>query len=205
VYAAQAEMAAADHPDGLDGPDGLVRAIELHHAALTIHVDHHLRASQPDDLEALARHGAALRPTVDDVRILHAAQTARTAMGLPRTPHQQQAFDATAHRLRQALGDPAYAEAAAAGAHSTLAEAVTRVRRARGPRGRPTTGWPSLTPTEREVVTLVAEGLTNPEIAARLFISRGTVKTHLSHIFAKLAMANRTELAAAATNRGPAR
>ncbi|NUR30183.1 MAG: response regulator transcription factor, partial [Catenulispora sp.] len=78
-------------------------------------------------------------------------------------------------------------------------------RRTRGRRGRPATGWPSLTPVENEVVRLVAEGLTNPQIAARLFISRGTVKTHLSHIFAKLDTANRTELAAAATNRGLAR
>ncbi|WP_344663363.1 helix-turn-helix transcriptional regulator [Catenulispora yoronensis] len=196
VYAAQAEAAAADHPDGL------VRATELQHAALALHVDHNLRAFQPDDLEALARYGAALRPTLDDVRILHAAQTARAAMGLPRTVRQQEAAEATERQLRQALGDPAYTEAAAAGARLTLDQAVTRARRARGSRGRPSTGWPSLTPTELEVVRLVAEGLTNPEIAARLFISRGTVKTHLSHIFAKLDTVNRTELSAVATSRG---
>ncbi|GAB3872852.1 hypothetical protein GCM10029964_011990 [Kibdelosporangium lantanae] len=39
------------------------------------------------------------------------------------------------------------------------------------------------------------EGLNNPEIGARLFMSRGTVKTHLSHVYAKLGVANRTELA----------
>ncbi|MGH3479515.1 MAG: response regulator transcription factor, partial [Nocardioidaceae bacterium] len=60
-------------------------------------------------------------------------------------------------------------------------------------------GWGSLTPTEREVVGLVVSGLTNPEIAARLFVSRATVKTHLSHVYAKLGVANRTELAALAT------
>jgi DNA-binding NarL/FixJ family response regulator len=47
----------------------------------------------------------------------------------------------------------------------------------------------------------VVDGLTNPEVASRLFISRATVKTHLSHIYAKLGVANRTELAAAATER----
>ena len=73
---------------------------------------------------------------------------------------------------------------------------------ARGRRGRPATGWSSLTPTELEVVRLVAEGLTNPQIGARLLMSRGTVKTHLSHIFTKLDTANRTELAAAAIDRG---
>jgi DNA-binding NarL/FixJ family response regulator len=41
----------------------------------------------------------------------------------------------------------------------------------------------------------VVEGLTNPEIGARLFISRTTVKTHLSHVYNKLGVANRTELA----------
>ena len=60
------------------------------------------------------------------------------------------------------------------------------VLRSRGARLRPATGWPSLTPTEREVVALVAEGLSNPEVADRLFMSRSTVKTHLNHVFAKL-------------------
>ena len=62
-------------------------------------------------------------------------------------------------------------------------------------------GWASLTPTELDVVSLVAEGLTNPEIGSRLFISRATVKTHLSHVYAKLDVSNRTELAALASTR----
>jgi predicted ATPase/DNA-binding CsgD family transcriptional regulator len=77
----------------------------------------------------------------------------------------------------------------------SLEEAVAYVRRSRGSRGRPTSGWDSLTPTEREVVRLAVEGLNNPEIGARLFMSRGTVKTHLSHVYAKLGVSNRTELA----------
>jgi DNA-binding NarL/FixJ family response regulator len=47
----------------------------------------------------------------------------------------------------------------------------------------------------------VVDGLSNPEIGSRLFMSRGTVKTHLSHIYAKLGVANRTELATLATPR----
>ena len=61
--------------------------------------------------------------------------------------------------------------------------------------------WSSLTPTEVHVVRLVAEGLTNPQIGARLLMSRGTVKTHLSHIFTKLDTTNRAQLAAAAIDR----
>jgi len=45
------------------------------------------------------------------------------------------------------------------------------------------------------VVRLVVDGLNNPEIGRRLFMSRGTVKAHLSHVYAKLGVANRTELA----------
>jgi DNA-binding CsgD family transcriptional regulator len=69
------------------------------------------------------------------------------------------------------------------------------------PAARAASGWASLTPAEREVVTLVVAGLTNPEIGARLFMSRATVKTHLAHVFAKLGVANRTELATLAAGR----
>jgi DNA-binding CsgD family transcriptional regulator len=123
-------------------------------------------------------------------------------MGLARPPHRQRLVDAAGAGLRDALEAAAYEQAAAEGATLTLAEAAGLVRRTRGRRGRPATGWPSLTPTELEVVRLVAEGLSNPEIGARLFMSRGTVKTHLAHVFAKLHTTNRTELAASAIDHG---
>lgn len=46
---------------------------------------------------------------------------------------------------------------------------------------------------------------TNPEIGARLFMSRSTVKTHLAHVYAKLGVANRTGLASVAARRRPGR
>jgi DNA-binding CsgD family transcriptional regulator len=85
----------------------------------------------------------------------------------------------------------------------TRAEAALRglgVRRGRrGTRRRPSTGWGSLTPTEVEVVRLVTEGLTNAEVGRRLFISRRTVETHLSHVFGKLGVSSRVQLAAQAS------
>jgi DNA-binding CsgD family transcriptional regulator len=71
----------------------------------------------------------------------------------------------------------------------------------RGTRDRPSVGWGSLTPTELEVARLAVEGLGNPAIGGRLFMSRGTVKTHLSHIYAKPHVGNRTELATLAAAR----
>ena len=52
-----------------------------------------------------------------------------------------------------------------------------------------------LTPAERRVATLVAEGRTNREVAAALFLGERTVETHLSHVYAKLGIRSRTELA----------
>ena len=59
-------------------------------------------------------------------------------------------------------------------------------------------GWQSLTPSEQAVVDLVAEGLSNPQIGQRLYVSRRTVQTHLAHVFAKLHITSRTQLAAEA-------
>ena len=59
-------------------------------------------------------------------------------------------------------------------------------------------GWESLTSTEHRVVALAAEGLTNAEIGTRLYISHRTVETHLSHLYRKLGIRSRAELAAAA-------
>jgi DNA-binding CsgD family transcriptional regulator/tetratricopeptide (TPR) repeat protein len=58
----------------------------------------------------------------------------------------------------------------------------------RGARRRPVTGWASLTDTEKRVAEAVAEGLTNREVAARLYVSPHTVNTHLRHLFQKLGL-----------------
>lgn len=55
--------------------------------------------------------------------------------------------------------------------------------------------WDDLTETERSVIALVCEGLTNQQIASRLFVAPATVHWHLKNIFRKLEVANRTELA----------
>jgi DNA-binding CsgD family transcriptional regulator len=56
-------------------------------------------------------------------------------------------------------------------------------------------GWDSLTPTETKIAALVQEGLSNPEIAAKLFLSRRTVATHVSHILKKLDVHSRIDIA----------
>lgn len=70
-------------------------------------------------------------------------------------------------------------------------------------RQRPSFGWESLTATERRVAALTVDGMTNRSIAERLFVSKYTVQTHLSHIFAKLGISSRVELAAVAAKAEP--
>jgi DNA-binding CsgD family transcriptional regulator len=57
------------------------------------------------------------------------------------------------------------------------------------------TGWDSLTPTETKIAALVEAGLSNPEIAAKLLLSRRTIATHVSHILKKLDVHSRTDIA----------
>lgn len=78
------------------------------------------------------------------------------------------------------------------GLHDAIAAAFSGDRRP----ARPLHGWQSLTPAELRVTLLVAEGLTNPEIGQQLFLSKRTVQSHLSKVFAKLGVAGRAELAA---------
>lgn len=66
--------------------------------------------------------------------------------------------------------------------------------RGRGVRGRPSHGWASLSPTEREIVQLVGRGLTNKEIGDRLSISHRTVQGYVSRVFAKLGVCTRREI-----------
>ena len=73
-------------------------------------------------------------------------------------------------------------------AHGIRRGPHARHRRARS-------GWDSLTATEIKIAALVEEGLSNPEIAAKLLLSRRTVATHVSHILKKLDVHSRTDIA----------
>jgi DNA-binding CsgD family transcriptional regulator len=129
----------------------------------------------------------------------------------PRTPAPPSPATATPPRPRPAAAGPGRLRAPGRGPPRRQGRGrpapAGRLRRGRrGARRRPQLGWGSLTPTEQRVVALVAEGLSTPQIGERLFVSRRTVQTHLAHVFAKLGISSRTQLAAeAARQAAPSR
>jgi DNA-binding NarL/FixJ family response regulator len=97
----------------------------------------------------------------------------------------------------------------AAGGEALLSPTVTRRLisefAARTSEPRHVTGVDELTPREREVVTLVATGLSNSEIAGRLYVSQSTVKTHANRAMMKLGARDRAQLVVYAYQAGLAR
>ena len=86
-----------------------------------------------------------------------------------------------------------------AGGEALLAPSVTKrlitefAKRPAGEKQRDSADLDELTDREREVLTLIAQGLANREIAAQLFVSEGTVKTHIKRIFFKLGLRDRAQ------------
>ena len=151
----------------------------------------------------------------DASRLLTAAERYDEA-GLPLM--KAKALEAAAGHFADA-GDRGQARAALTAAvkvYTSLGAAadVSRLQAAfrargirRGPhaRHRPAhSGWDSLTPAETKIAAFVEEGLSNPEIAARLLLSRRTVATHVSHILKKLGVHSRTDIAREAALRNAA-
>ena len=158
-----------------------------------------------DGIELLGALAAARERYSDAARLLAAADAARRPL-LYLTPGfttNRAAAARAASEARHVLGEDRFTQAWEEGQGLTLDAAVAYAARKGGGRKRPAAGWASLTPAELEVVRLVSEGLRNDAIARRLFIAPGTVKVHLSHIFGKLGITTRTELAAQAAAQDP--
>ncbi|MGW3580975.1 response regulator [Streptomyces rubiginosohelvolus] len=110
---------------------------------------------------------------------------------------------ATGYLLKDAPREELFsAVRAAADGRSVLSPAVASrlMTRVRTPAADPAES--ALSAREREVLVLVARGTTNREIAAELFISEATVKTHLTHVFAKLGAKDRAAAVAVGYDRG---
>jgi len=172
------------------------------HDALRLSRDADDQIGLVDGLELLARLAGEQDSHKEAVRLWAAADSRRAELDYVRFPVDVPGHEDSMVAAKSALVPDQFASAWSEGAKLSVEEAIAYSARGRGERKRPSKGWASLTPSELEVVRLVGEHLTNPEIAARLFVSRATVKTHLIHIFSKLGIDSRSELVAEALRRG---
>ncbi|MET9351228.1 response regulator transcription factor [Streptomyces termitum] len=143
-----------------------------------------------DAIAALARHGARCRILVlttydTDTDTLPAIEAGATGYLLKDAPRDELFAAVRAAAEGRTVLSPAVAT-----------RLVTAVRRPAGPADG------TLSAREREILALVARGTSNREIAAELFISEATVKTHLTHIYGKLAVKDRAAAVAAGYDRG---
>jgi DNA-binding CsgD family transcriptional regulator len=143
------------------------------------------------EIEPMIEAVAVVRPT--PLLVEHTGACEDAARLLTQAGRREEAVALLTEALE--LHDRAGADAWAGRVRAQLRTLGVRPGR-RGSRKRPSTGWESLTDTERAVSLLVAEGLTNGAVARRLYISPHTVNTHLRHVFAKLDVPNRVALAA---------
>jgi DNA-binding CsgD family transcriptional regulator len=139
----------------------------------------------PEDSRRIVR---VLEEVVDARSLAELAD--RLPAALARNLGWTDAFDATTLTISPACGDlHSHAEEIA----KTLNGLLTRWLRSLS-HEQPIDDW-SLTPREREIAQLVADGLTNRQIAARLGITPDTIKKHLTNVLTKVDCANRTQLA----------
>jgi predicted ATPase/class 3 adenylate cyclase/DNA-binding CsgD family transcriptional regulator len=148
----------------------------------------------PDILEILAGLAGDAGSHSEAARLFGAADRIRQRTGEVRFKIHQAGYEVSVATLRDAMGEKNFDSAWAEGAALSTEEAITYAQRGRGERKRPTSGWAALTPTERDVVRLVSEGLGNNDIAARLFVSPRTVQSHLTHVYTKLGLTSRVQL-----------
>ncbi|WP_198157835.1 helix-turn-helix transcriptional regulator, partial [Mycobacterium celatum] len=165
------------------------------HDALTCAADVEAHLLIPDILECLGDLASDVGSHREAARLFGAAHSSRQRMRAVRFKIWDADYEASVAAVRDALGGDDFESAWSEGAALSTEEAIAYAQRGRGERKRPASGWASLTPTERDVVRLVSDGLANKDIATRLFVSPRTVETHLSHVYAKLGLSSRVGLA----------
>jgi predicted ATPase/DNA-binding CsgD family transcriptional regulator len=161
------------------------------------------------NMEGMAAALAELGETVWTARLLAAAQRLRDTIGATTYFVDQEARQRAAEIAAASLGNERFAAEAAIGAELSIDGIMAAMRQlaaefdgTRPPMAAVLSTTAMLTARERDILTLIVEGHSNPVIAARLFISHKTVRNHVTNILAKLGVESRTAAAAFAIRHG---
>lgn len=155
-------------------------------------------------LTALACHAALSRRAPLAARLLGAADTARATTGITLLPHFARGLPAVEELAMAALGATRFETEAAAGRQLTRTAAIKLALGEPADTDTGTRNQNALSPLsarEGEIARLVADGLTNKQIASRLFVSERTVDSHVRNIFGKLGTSSRAQIATWVTSR----
>jgi predicted ATPase/DNA-binding SARP family transcriptional activator/DNA-binding CsgD family transcriptional regulator len=190
--------------------DDLGRAADLYRESLSLSWETGMNPTVQSALEGLACVAVAKGEAERSARLWGAAQPLHEAKGIPRDTDFLAEADARISAVRLGMGEEEWDEAWRKGRAMTLDEAVTyamKEEKKTDPLPSPEPEEPAvdqspvvLTRREEEVAALVAQGMSNRQIAKDLYLSERTIENHVSNILRKLEFASRTEIAAWATH-----
>jgi non-specific serine/threonine protein kinase len=175
---------------------------------LAVSREHDSARELPECLEGIATIAAGRGDARSAARLFATAEALREVIGKPVTPLDRGRYERAIAGVRATLSESEFATAWDEGLALPLDQALAVVDQVLATTGSPPLAIPAeaagppapaaavgLTEREVDVLRLLVAGQSNPEIAAALFISRGTVRTHVSNILGKLGARSRTEAA----------
>jgi DNA-binding CsgD family transcriptional regulator len=174
------------------------RATACYQESLTLRQETGEKEGIATALEGLAAVAGMQGQPVRAVRLSGAASSLRILLGAPLTPIDRSSYELTVAAVRAVLDEPTFLNAWTEGQAMPLVEAIAeaaqvKVREHITPSTSPFRGNPfGLTAREIEVLRLVTQGLTTPQIAERLMISPRTADAHLRSIYSKLGVTSRS-------------
>ncbi|HVA93007.1 MAG TPA: LuxR C-terminal-related transcriptional regulator, partial [Chloroflexota bacterium] len=179
------------------------RALRLFRESLALFRDQGDQRGIADCLTGLAGSLGAMKQPERAVRLLGAADALREVTGAAVWPANAADYDRSLRLVRGQLGEAAFVLKWTAGRALPLERAIAEALAAE-PASNQSGGIDGLdlTPRELEVVTWIAQGLTNRQIGATLFITEGTARLHVKHILGKLGFTSRAQIAGWAVDRG---
>jgi non-specific serine/threonine protein kinase len=187
------------------------RATQRQRESLSLQREMDDRVGIADSLDVLAWVANAAGESARAARLFGAAGAVRERSGATSLPLWRAEHERNLAATRARLGEEAFAAAWAAGRSLAVEEAIEEALRDRG--SAPEAATPTdiaaaasaadpLSPREREVAALIAQGLTNRQIADELMITQWTADTHVRHILTKLDVRSRAQVATWAAERG---